>query len=153
MVCHPLPFGATPMLRSHSAPKPRTGWSPVEHIVYGRMCKSFLGCVLLDPTKSENKGTTLLYRRFPPTTGLSEFRASSPKIRERQVDAGEAPTQRVMGFGGIYNSNYPFTHMVCHPLPFGATPILCSQSTPKPQTGWSLVKRIRLWQIPEPVGV
>ena len=101
----PPPFGATPTLQSHSAPKPRTSWSPVERIVYSKyrspervaMCNSFLGSVLLDTTKSQNKGTTLLYRRFPPpTAGFSEFRASSPETREREVDVGEAPTQRVM---------------------------------------------------------
>ena len=108
MVCHPLPFGATPTLRSHSAPKPRTGWSPVERIVYGRyrspervaMCNSFLGCVLLDPAKSQKRGKTIPYRRFSPTAGFSELRASGPETRERErereVDVGEEPTQRVM---------------------------------------------------------
>ena len=61
------------------------------------MCNYFLGCVLLDPTKKQNKGTTRLYKRSPPTAGFPEFRARGVETREREVDVGEAPTQRVMG--------------------------------------------------------
>ena len=59
------------------------------------MRKSFLGCVLLHPTKSQNKGTTLLYRRFPPlTAGFSEFRARSPETREREKSMSVKPQHK-----------------------------------------------------------
>ena len=44
---------------------------------------------LAQPTSTEDS---------PQTVCFSEFRASSPEIREREVDVGEAPTQRVMGY-------------------------------------------------------
>ena len=85
----------------------RSGWSPDERIVYGRywspervvMFNTFLCCVLLDTTKSQNKGTTLLYRRFSPRQPVSRsLGLGVQKLeREREVDVGEAPTQRVMG--------------------------------------------------------
>ena len=74
MACHPLAFGDTPTLRSPSAAEPQPRWSPIKLIVYGvvrspegvAMCYSFLGCVRLDPRKSQNNGMNHLYRRFPP---------------------------------------------------------------------------------------
>ena len=90
------------MLRSHSAPKPRTGWSPVDRIVYGRyrspervaMCNSFLVVFDFYPTKSQNKGTTLLYRRFPPTAGFSKFRASIPETQEKENSMSGKPQHK-----------------------------------------------------------
>ena len=75
---------------------------PVKRIVYGRyrspekvkMCNSFLGCVLIDPTKSQNKITTLLYRRFRPTAGFSEFMASGPETREREKSMSVKPKHK-----------------------------------------------------------
>ena len=65
----------------------------------------------------------------PPTAGFSEFRASSPETREREreADAGEAPTQGVMVHLSCttlmtlehtwYDNHYPLVP----PRRFGAT--------------------------------
>ena len=51
------------------------------------MCNNFLGCVLLDPTKLQNKlqpSSTEDSPLAPSIAGFSEFRASSPETRERE---------------------------------------------------------------------
>ena len=83
-------------------------WSPVKLIVYGfdrspegvAMCNYLLGFLGVDPNKSQNKVRTQLYRRSPPRQSVSRsFGLGVQKLeREREVDVGEAPTQRVMGY-------------------------------------------------------
>ena len=57
----------------------------------------------------------------PTTTGFWEFRASSPETREREVDVGKAPTQKVMGYFSyttlmtLLNTWYATPTFWCHP--------------------------------------
>ena len=57
------------------------------------MCKSLLGCVRVDPRKSQNNGMNHLYTRLPPVRRFPNFQ--HVRTGEREADAGEEPTQGV----------------------------------------------------------
>ena len=59
------------------------------------MCNSLLGCVRVDPRKSQNNGMNHLYTRFPPVRRFGDFSAYKYLDSEREIDAGEDQTQRV----------------------------------------------------------
>ena len=116
------------------------------------MCNYLLGFIGVDPTKSQNKGTTHLYRRFPPpTVGFSEFRASSPETREREVDVGEAPTQRVMGY--LVSTTLMTLEHTWHATRYLLVPPRRTGATLRQNPRLAVAgQTYRLMQIPEPGG-
>ena len=61
------------------------------------MCISLLGCVWVDPRKSQNNGMNQLYPRFPLVRRFPDFHRiwECELGREREADTGEDLTQGV----------------------------------------------------------
>ena len=117
------------------------------------MCTSFLGCVLLDPTKSRSRVQPSSKEYAPPprqpvsrSLGLAVQKLEREREKSMSV---KPPTQRVMGCRAstalmtLLHTWYATPTFWCHPY---APEPLCAETPDCLEPG----RTYRLWQIPEP---